>query len=81
MVKADIETINCEEKNRVLLCSDGLTNKIPDEEIEQFLRNTENIDELAKEFIHVANERGGEDNITLAIIQKAEQHQVGDSSC
>lgn len=80
-VQADIETINWEEKNRVLLCSDGLTNKIPDEEIEQFLRNTENIDELAKEFIHVANERGGEDNITLAIIQKSDQTQVGDSSC
>lgn len=81
IVHADIETINWETNNRLLLCSDGLTNKVPDEEIEQLLRETENIADLTKEFIHLANERGGEDNITIAIIQKASSSQEGDSSC
>src|SRR5690625_91076 len=53
-VYADIETINWEDNNRVLLCSDGLTNKLSDKEIERYLRNTENISDLAKELIHIA---------------------------
>jgi len=78
IVHADIQTINWEVNNRVLLCSDGLTNKLTDEEIEQYLRSKTDLDEIAKEFIHLANERGGEDNITLAIIQKNSPEQVGD---
>lgn len=80
-VQPDIETINWDTNNRVLLCSDGLTNKVSDEEIEHRLRETENINSLVNEFIHIANERGGEDNITLAIIQKTKQDQEGDSEC
>lgn len=80
-VHADIETINWEKNNRILLCSDGLTNKLSDEEIERYLRDMEQMDDLTKELIHVANERGGEDNITLVIIQKASDVQVGDSPC
>jgi len=80
-VQADIETINWEENNRVLLCSDGLTNKLSDGEIERYLRDIKNMSDLAKELIHLANERGGEDNITLAIIEKTLSDQEGDTPC
>lgn len=80
-VQPDVETINWDSNNRVLLCSDGLTNKVSDDEIEHRLRETEDIHSLVNEFIHMANERGGEDNITLAIIQKVEQDQEGDPAC
>lgn len=80
-VQPDVETINWDSNNRVLLCSDGLTNKVSDDEIERRLRETEDIHSLVNEFIEIANERGGEDNITLAIIQKLEQDQEGDPTC
>lgn len=80
-VDADIKTINWSLGDRLLLCSDGLTNKITDEEIETYLREVEALDEVVKEFIHLANERGGEDNITLAVIEKKSSDKVGDTSC
>ncbi len=80
-VHADIQTINWEAENVLLLCSDGLTNKLTDEELEQYLRNVQEVDTLAKEFIHLANDRGGEDNISLALIKKDTSIQVGDSPC
>lgn len=80
-VHPDIQTINWEANNILLLCSDGLTNKITDEEIERYLRDGQEIDHLAKEFIHLSNERGGEDNISLALIKKSTSNQVGDSPC
>ena len=80
-VDVDIETIGWEENNRLLLCSDGLTNKITDSELENYLRTTESLEEVSNELIHIANERGGEDNITLAIIQNVMPKKVGDPTC
>jgi protein phosphatase len=52
----------------LLLCSDGLSNKLKKEDIFQIV--TENIDDLSlacKELIAGANQRGGEDNITVVL--------------
>lgn len=76
-VNIDIETIGWEKGNRLLLCSDGLTNKLSDREIENYLRTSQNLEKTTNELIDEANARGGEDNITLAIIQ----NEVGDPSC
>lgn len=80
-VAVDIETIGWDQGNSALLCSDGLTNKISDEEIEHYLRTTSNLNDVAKELIHVANERGGEDNITIALIKNELPEEEGDSLC
>ena len=68
-INPDIKTIEWQENDRLLLCSDGLTNKISDEELEQALATMTNEEETAIELIQLANERGGEDNITLAIVR------------
>ncbi|MFD2133077.1 Stp1/IreP family PP2C-type Ser/Thr phosphatase [Pseudogracilibacillus auburnensis] len=80
-VNMDMETINWDENNCLLLCSDGLTNKIPDDEIETYLRTKENLEEVSNKLIQVANERGGEDNITLAIIRNVLEDEVGETTC
>ena len=52
----------------LLLCSDGLSNKIGDEDMRRIVAN--NLDDLPQacgEMIKLANERGGEDNITLIL--------------
>jgi PPM family protein phosphatase len=52
----------------LLLCSDGLTDLVDDEEIRTtFQENT--LDEAGQILVDLANERGGHDNITLIAVQ------------
>lgn len=76
-VVPDIETIGWSPQHRLLLCSDGLTNKISDAELEKLFNQFLQPADMTKELIHLANERGGEDNITIAIIE----HTAGDIRC
>lgn len=51
-----------------LLCSDGLTDLVPDEEIAQVLINANNqLDIAAKTLVKLANKYGGNDNISVVI--------------
>lgn len=68
-VNLDITTINWEPNDTLLLCSDGLTNKVSDDEIEKVIQEPKMITEKGTYLIDRANELGGEDNISLAIIQ------------
>jgi len=52
----------------VLLCSDGLTNMLEDEEIGSILREKASIEEKAQKLIEAANDNGGRDNIAVIII-------------
>lgn len=52
----------------VLLCSDGLTNMLEDEEIGAILREPVSMEEKAQRLIEAANDNGGKDNITVIII-------------
>ncbi|MEW6128724.1 MAG: PP2C family serine/threonine-protein phosphatase [Acidobacteriota bacterium] len=51
----------------LLVCSDGLSNKIRDEEMPRVIGETDNLKAAGTRFIEVANERGGEDNITVIV--------------
>jgi PPM family protein phosphatase len=53
----------------LLLCSDGLTSVVDDEEIRDIVRSTEDLDELCRELINEANARGGPDNITVVTVR------------
>ena len=80
-VVPDIKSINWDEKNFLILCSDGLTNKITESEIENFVRTYDDLELLCQTFIDEANERGGEDNITVAVIHHDGSQKEGESSC
>ncbi len=52
----------------LLLCSDGLSNKVSNENMQRIiLDNIDQLDAACSELVKEANERGGEDNITLVI--------------
>jgi len=51
----------------MLLCSDGLTRHVPDEEIEQELQNLQSSEASCRRLVDLALERGGEDNVTVII--------------
>lgn len=52
-----------------LLCSDGLTKMLPDEEIAEALRSLVNPKETVERLVASANARGGKDNTTVILIQ------------
>lgn len=55
--------------DRFLLCSDGLTDMLLDEEIEQILQKTEPLDTLCDELVDKAIAAGGKDNVTVIVLQ------------
>lgn len=53
----------------VLLCTDGLTDLVADEEILDILGSSDNHDEGLQKLVDLANLRGGHDNITIVLLQ------------
>ncbi len=68
-VDIDISTVIFEEDDVLLLCSDGLSNKVNEQEMYEIIKNDQPLEEKADSFIDLANHYGGEDNITLVLIQ------------
>lgn len=52
----------------LLLCSDGLTDLVWNDEILEIVRSRSNLREAARALIELANSRGGHDNITIVLI-------------
>lgn len=67
-IKIDIKTVLLEEGDFLLLCSDGLSNKVLEEDMVEVLKNDDSVDQKAAALIDMANANGGEDNITLIIL-------------
>lgn len=53
--------------DRLLLCSDGLTTHVPDEEISTVLSSLSSADEVARELVGKALLGGGRDNVTVVV--------------
>lgn len=67
-VGLDVKTLVLEEDDQLLLCSDGLSNKVSIADMQQILQLNEQLEAKGEHLIQLANDRGGEDNITLVII-------------
>ena len=52
-----------------LLCSDGLTDMIPDEQIRDILASGDDINKKANVLVEKAKEAGGNDNITVVLAE------------
>ncbi|WDP92893.1 MAG: Stp1/IreP family PP2C-type Ser/Thr phosphatase [Desulfobacter sp.] len=50
-----------------LLCSDGLTDMVPDDQIKALLASGAGLADKTAQLIRAANDRGGKDNITVAL--------------
>ena len=53
----------------ILLCSDGLTNMITEEQIEKVIAEDLSAPEVVRKLINKANARGGNDNISVAYLK------------
>ena len=54
----------------ILLCSDGLTNMVSDEQIQQIIKTEKNLQKAAELLVETANRNGGRDNITVLLISR-----------
>ncbi|MBC7250832.1 MAG: Stp1/IreP family PP2C-type Ser/Thr phosphatase [Anaerolineae bacterium] len=68
-VDTDVYTQPLVPGDRLLLCSDGLSGMISDEEIKQIVLTSMSPQEACRRLVDAANAAGGEDNITVIIVQ------------
>jgi serine/threonine protein phosphatase PrpC len=65
--RINIEPLEVSPGDRFLLCSDGLTEEVPDELISKLLTHT--LEEAAEMLVYEAKKAGGSDNITVVLIE------------
>ena len=68
-VQVDSHTWPAQPGDVYLLCSDGLTSMVPEEEVAELLRGTGSLKEAARGMVAAANEAGGRDNITVVLFR------------
>ena len=68
-VQVDFFEVELQAGQRILLCSDGLTNMVEDHRIFEVLHMSGTLLEKAELLVKFANQNGGKDNITLIIIE------------
>ncbi|HZM18296.1 MAG TPA: Stp1/IreP family PP2C-type Ser/Thr phosphatase [Gaiellaceae bacterium] len=79
-VDVDTFTIEPEEGDLFLICSDGLTDMVDDGTIiEAIERHRDDLDEAANALVGAANRVGGEDNITVLLVEVGAEADVADT--
>jgi len=72
----DVEVETCTYPGQAgdvyLLCSDGLTGMVADDELAAILRTRSSLPQAARELVDLANANGGKDNITVVLFELAE---------
>ncbi|MBS0653369.1 MAG: serine/threonine-protein phosphatase, partial [Verrucomicrobia bacterium] len=68
-VTPDIGVVPIQPGDIYLLCSDGLTDLVPDTEIASILSSGKNPQETCESLISAALEKGGNDNITVLMVK------------
>ena len=82
-VDVDSFIVETEDGDVFLICSDGLTDMVGDEEILDVVdHNRDNLDRVTKQLVSAANRGGGEDNITVVAfsIRTLEGVEAGDDT-
>jgi serine/threonine protein phosphatase PrpC len=70
MVDVDVQEIDLQKGDLLVLCSDGLSDLVQDEELMRAIRSVPgDLDQACRDLTQLANQRGGKDNITTLIIQ------------
>ncbi|NMA90543.1 MAG: Stp1/IreP family PP2C-type Ser/Thr phosphatase [Amphibacillus sp.] len=79
-IAPDVFSIEWQLGDRFLMCSDGLSDKLSGSDIEEYLADDLSVKETAEKLVNRANELGGEDNITVILIE-FNHGEEADSSC
>jgi protein phosphatase len=77
-VEVDMKTMEVEDGTEFLLCSDGITRHVPDNELRQLLVVSNSLDEVCNELKRRCYERGAEDNLTVVVVRVGERLSADD---
>jgi protein phosphatase len=68
-VDADLAELTPAARDVIVLCSDGLTTQVQDPEVAALVASEADLDEACERLVALANARGGDDNITVALVR------------
>ena len=68
-VEVDFFDIHLKENSTLLLCSDGLSNMVSDDDIWRIANTSRDLRETGMRLVSLANENGGKDNIAVVLVQ------------
>jgi protein phosphatase len=66
--QVEVQPLDVQDGDRLLLCSDGLTEELVDHKIADSLHHIPILDQAAVSLVEAAKEQGGHDNITIVIV-------------
>ena len=77
-VEVDMKTMEVEEGTEFLLCTDGITRHVSDNELRQLMVVSNSLDELCDELKRRCYDRGAEDNLTVVAVRVGEHLKAGE---
>jgi len=77
-VEVDMKTMEVEEGTEFLLCTDGITRHVSDNELRQLMVVSNSLDELCNELKQRCYDRGAEDNLTVVAVRVGEHLKAGE---
>jgi protein phosphatase len=78
-VEVDLRSFEVESGTLFLLCSDGITRHIPDEQLASILRSAHDLEAACAELKRVCYERGAEDNLTAVVVRVGGDASIHDT--
>lgn len=67
--EVDVSELDVKQGDRILLCSDGLSGVVPPDRMAGIIGQQSSLEETCQHLVDAANEAGGPDNITVAMLQ------------
>lgn len=68
-VLVDFFDVHIGPAEKLLLCTDGLTNMLKDDQIHRIIMDSSSLEEAGRRLIEAANENGGRDNIAVVLVE------------
>ncbi len=67
VLQVAVGQLHLQQGDYLMLCSDGLSNNVLENEMLQIITNSASLSNACKDLVALANQRGGKDNITVAL--------------
>jgi protein phosphatase len=77
-VEVDMKTMEVEDGTEFLLCTDGITRHVSDNELRQLMVVSNSLEDLCNELKRRCYERGAEDNLTVIAVRVGEHLKTGE---
>jgi len=75
-IQIDIYECEIMDNDIFIICTDGLTNMLSDDEIKNIIQSNSDLEEACNQLVKTANDNGGEDNITVILSKNSKHSEV-----